>query len=246
MEGVELKAARERAGLSLEEVSKHTRIPVKHLEAIEKGELHKLPAGPFGRAYLRQYRMLLGLSARAQVEDPAPEGRLRSRPRGTKVAAAPKKSKSAPEETESAPPFVLSPIAKQNLKGLALGAMILVTVVLVAWLANIVSTPAEVDIGEDPDQVVELRPTERVRVQVVADDRLLFDGALEPGAGGKSADGRTMTCKGGCRFEAHDRLEVAISNLSLVSLIYNERPLRPLGAQSRPRRLIFIDDSTER
>ena len=108
-----------------------------------------------------------------------------------------------------------------------------------------VTGPGEPVLGIDPGQKVEVRPTEKLRMQVVADDRLIFDGTIEPGPGGTSEDGRSMTCKGACNFSAHDRLEIAVSNLSLVTFAYNGRMLKPLGAQSRSRRLVFVDDTTE-
>ena len=43
--------------------------------------------------------------------------------------------------------------------------------------------------------------------------------------------------------EAHDRLVLEFDTLDGVILTYNNLPLRPLGATSRPRRLVFIDDN---
>lgn len=239
MEGAELRAAREAAGFSLQEVSAHTRIPVKHLEALENGELHKLPAGPYRNGYARQYRLFLGMPR--QVGPVTPNPIPAARP------VAPRARRPEPEEEEEIPFYQrpLSKGARQALRGVALGALVVVTLVLVVKVVEEAAGPSEQVIGEAPDQVVEVRPTERVRLQVVADDRLLFDGTVEPGPGGTSADGRSMTCKGGCTFSAHDQLEIAVSNLSLVNLSYNGRNLKPLGAQSRSRRLVFVDDVSE-
>ena len=220
-EGGELRAARERAGWSLEEVSRKTRIPLQHLRALEAGELHRLPSGPYRKGYIRQYRMLLGLSRdripHPEETDPAP----------------------APEEV------VVDQVeasTRQVIRGAVLGGLVLALLVLLGRLGERL-TQQEETIGETPDQVLELRPTDRVRLQVVADDRLIFEGVIEPGS--KEAEGRTRYCQPGCRFSAHDRLEVAVSNLSLVEMFYNGRPLKPLGAQSRARRLVFIDDAAD-
>ena len=50
-----LRAARERAGLSLEDLSARTRIKLAFLEAIEAGQFETLPGEFFTRAFLRTY-----------------------------------------------------------------------------------------------------------------------------------------------------------------------------------------------
>lgn len=50
-----LRAARERAGLSLEDLSARTRIKLAFLEAIEAGQFDALPGEFFTRAFLRTY-----------------------------------------------------------------------------------------------------------------------------------------------------------------------------------------------
>ena len=56
-----LRAARERAGLSLEELSARTRIKLAFLEAIEAGRFEALPGEFFTRAFLRTYARELHL-----------------------------------------------------------------------------------------------------------------------------------------------------------------------------------------
>lgn len=57
-----LRAAREQAGLSVEELSARTRIKVAFLRAIERGEFEQLPGEFFTRAFLRTYARELGLA----------------------------------------------------------------------------------------------------------------------------------------------------------------------------------------
>ena len=57
-----LRAARERAGLGLEEISARTRIKVAFLHALERGEFERLPGDFFARAFLRTYAREVGLS----------------------------------------------------------------------------------------------------------------------------------------------------------------------------------------
>lgn len=56
-----LRAGRERAGLSLEELSARTRIKLAFLEAIEAGRFEALPGEFFTRAFLRTYARELHL-----------------------------------------------------------------------------------------------------------------------------------------------------------------------------------------
>ena len=59
--GETLRRERLRHNLSLEEVSRETRIGLKFLQAIEAEDFTKLPGGVFARSFVRQYARLLGL-----------------------------------------------------------------------------------------------------------------------------------------------------------------------------------------
>jgi cytoskeletal protein RodZ len=63
--GEPLRRAREACGTTLEEVAEKTRIAPHHLNALEQSDLDALPAGPFGKSYIRSYAEVLGI-------DPAP------------------------------------------------------------------------------------------------------------------------------------------------------------------------------
>jgi len=56
-----LKAAREKSGITLDEVAKVTRIGKNYLEAIEEGDLGKLPSQAYTRGFIRLYAAHLGL-----------------------------------------------------------------------------------------------------------------------------------------------------------------------------------------
>lgn len=64
-----LRAARERAGLTIEDVSASTRIRAASLEAIERGDFASLPGQFYARAFLRTYASHLGLSPNAIVAE---------------------------------------------------------------------------------------------------------------------------------------------------------------------------------
>ncbi|PTM58922.1 helix-turn-helix domain-containing protein [Desmospora activa] len=57
----QLREARERAGLSLEDVQQRTKIQVQYLEAIEKGEFERLPGSFYARAFIRSYAEHVGV-----------------------------------------------------------------------------------------------------------------------------------------------------------------------------------------
>lgn len=83
--GAQLRAAREKLGLSLKEVAAETRIPQRHLEKIEEGDFAALPARTYAVGFSRNYAKLVGLNdddvvemVRAELD--AQEPRQRPRP----------------------------------------------------------------------------------------------------------------------------------------------------------------------
>ncbi len=56
-----LRDARERRGKTLQQVASETRIPRRHLDALEQGQLELLPSGMYRRAEVRAYADAVGL-----------------------------------------------------------------------------------------------------------------------------------------------------------------------------------------
>ncbi len=54
-------AERSRRGVTLEEIRETTKIGMFFLQAIEKGEFHKLPGGIYTTSYIRQYAEAAGV-----------------------------------------------------------------------------------------------------------------------------------------------------------------------------------------
>ena len=67
--GENLRCARESRGISLEEVSKATRISVRLLEAIERERFDQLPGGVFRSSFVRQYAQAVGLDEEQTVAE---------------------------------------------------------------------------------------------------------------------------------------------------------------------------------
>lgn len=63
-----LKQARRQKKLSLDQVAKTINISAKYLEAIEKNQLKKLPAGLYGKNFIREYANFLGVDAKEVIE----------------------------------------------------------------------------------------------------------------------------------------------------------------------------------
>lgn len=62
--GQRLRSERLKRGLTLEEVSKATKIKVPFLLAIEKGEYEKLPSSTYAQGFVRNYAGFLGMPER--------------------------------------------------------------------------------------------------------------------------------------------------------------------------------------
>jgi cytoskeleton protein RodZ len=62
-----LRDERVRRGIKLNEIASISRIPQHHLEAMELGQFHSLPAGVYRSSFLRQYARALGLDESAIV-----------------------------------------------------------------------------------------------------------------------------------------------------------------------------------
>ena len=65
----QLRSARQTKNLKLEAVAKKININLKYLELLEKGELSQLPRGVYGKNFLREYALFLGLDYKKLAED---------------------------------------------------------------------------------------------------------------------------------------------------------------------------------
>ena len=146
--GERLRAAREEKGLSLEDIAAQTRIPRRHLEAIEGADWDRLPAPTYTIGFARSYASVVGLD-RADVAD-----QLRGEMGGVRPTTT-------TEVFEPADPARTMP------KGLVIGAIlaVIVLVLVMSWLSrrsleqpddhvNNVATPAPA-----PQQPVQMPPT---------------------------------------------------------------------------------------
>jgi cytoskeletal protein RodZ len=66
--GEELRRAREERGVAFETICEATKVPAKHLRALEAGALADLPGGVFRRGFVRSYLGVLGLEESAWMK----------------------------------------------------------------------------------------------------------------------------------------------------------------------------------
>lgn len=67
--GARLRSAREKKGLTLENLSRITRVPTSILRAIEANERSAIPPRPYGRGFVRMYAREVGLDPAEMVAD---------------------------------------------------------------------------------------------------------------------------------------------------------------------------------
>ena len=67
--GLRMKRLREERGVSLRYIADATKISVNTLEALERGDLSRLPGGIYGRAFVRSYALEVGLDPEQTVRD---------------------------------------------------------------------------------------------------------------------------------------------------------------------------------
>jgi cytoskeleton protein RodZ len=67
--GKSLREARERTGLSLAQVAKATKISITALQALERNDYSRLPAGIFSRGFVRGFAAAVGLDPESAVQE---------------------------------------------------------------------------------------------------------------------------------------------------------------------------------
>jgi cytoskeletal protein RodZ len=66
--GEELRRAREERGVAFETICEATKVPARHIRALESGALAELPGGVFRRGFVRSYLGVLGLEEGAWMK----------------------------------------------------------------------------------------------------------------------------------------------------------------------------------
>jgi len=67
-----LREQREHHGVSLEEIAENTRIPLRHLEELERGDIENWPTGVYAKSWARDYAKHAGIDPERAVAIVAP------------------------------------------------------------------------------------------------------------------------------------------------------------------------------
>ncbi len=222
----ELQRARERRGLTIEDCAAQCKIQPVYLVALERGDTTTLKPGSFRQTYHRQYRSFLGLPPMAEDLAKRPAAPPREEP--VEITST----------TGTMPRGDELPTTRLVASGFAFTLLVVLLLRVGALLAE--SPPAffaEDATAAAPEaaagaaaptsaQTVGLRAIEDVRVSVTTDEGTIRRGIL-PG-------GEAVT------IESDGPITVEISDLTRVTVRYNESRLEPLHNLSKGRRLVFL------
>ena len=185
--GERLRQAREAKGISLDEVASQTRIPIRHLQHIEREEWDALPATTYCVGFAKAYANAVGL------DGPEIARELRDRLGGTRTRAP------APEYYEQADPARVPPKSTLLIVAVVLVAFVIGYLIWRGTLDDEPVTPGvEVAVPETSapsgtvqpvqpqpqslaGQPVTLVATEEVWLRISDDGTSLFQGILQPG-----------------------------------------------------------------
>ena len=184
--GEKLKAERERLGLTLSDIAAKTRIPMRHLEAIEKSDFSSLPGTTYTLGFTRSYARALDMDAATLSDDMRAE-----------LAVGGHESYRPP--TQNYEPADPSRVPSRTLAWTAAAIGIIVVAAYFAWRSMAlmdtpvapvtVVTTASQDISAPVDNpatnsrsIVVITATDDVWVKIYdADNKRLFESEMEAG-----------------------------------------------------------------
>lgn len=225
-----LRAARDKAGLSLAEVASRTRVPLRHLQAIEGNDYSSLPSPTYANGFAKAY-------ARAVNLDEVAIGRqVRGELAG--VTRAPAYVPVEATDPDRVPSRGLAIVAL----GVAVAVLILAALYLTGQLGRYAGAPAAVVAGTEApppvapvaapssapsaaampaDGQVVVTAAEPVNVRLYDGDRTLRDGALEPGQTIAVPDtGNPMIA-----VDRPDRIRLTMNGSALTGLRLGTEPI---------------------
>lgn len=239
--GERLRASREALGLSLADVAARTRIPLRHLEAIETSKFEGLPSVTYAVGFVRAYARAVGADEVALARDARAEvaNTTRAKPRYE--------------------PYEVADPARVPTRGVAIvaaGLGLAMLVLAILWFASgrlrggdagrqapppvVAAVPAAApppaSVAPRADQV-KLTATDEVWVRVYdAEDKTLFIGTMKPGDTFEVPPGANDPM---INVGRPDKLTVTLNGVNLPPLGTGERPIKDvrigaaaLGARS--------------
>jgi transcriptional regulator with XRE-family HTH domain len=243
--GEELKQARVAKELSLMDISAETRISLKLLDAMERGEFQILPQ-TYARAFLREYAMMVGLNAEDVMErygfalqESSPQ-----KPDGSATQRISHQEKPQ-EENGTKKRFSLSPLQRN----IAFGVIIVAAIVLIAILANMnrisgsgpaveevpfdrvireneaASIPPPVLPAADSVPAVNTVPPDSLRLEMTTRDSVWINILID----GKIGQTYLFGAKKKRTWAAKERFIVTMGNAGGATFQLNGKDIGPLG-----------------
>jgi len=228
----DLRRARKRRGLSLEDVAQQARIPRRYVAALERGDVDVLPHGRFRSGYHRQYRSFLGLPPVAEGQVPTTQAAPEEAPEVTGTTGTMPRGDELPTFRLVASGFAFTLLVVLLLR---VGAVVLESPP--AFLSRDAeatetseSLSAAAAEGITKAQSIGLRAIEDVRVSITTTEGTIRRGVLP---GGESVS-----------IESDGPITLEIADLTRVRVRYNGSRLEPLHNLPKGRRLVFVPEAS--
>lgn len=241
--GAQLKQARESRGISLRQIATSTKISTVALEALERGDLSKLPGGIFSRAFVRAYAVEVGLDPDEIVSQFLVELGVHESQMGD--------DEIHPEVTADDRAFLEQQRRAALWLRIGIGVFVLLIVAAVMWwkmsngapepdaaVAPQASAPAQevTQVANTPatsgPSVTEAAPapetarsTSPVWIELTTSDACWVEVTTD----GRAVPGRVFAAGERQRFEATREIVLQVGNAGAVSWTINGRPARALG-----------------
>jgi len=244
--GDRLRQAREKIGLSLDEVAARTKIRASILDAIERADLTRLPVGFYTKAFLRAYAAEVHL-------DPEPIVQEYAALLGAPAVLLPPAEPSADRVTLPRPMELfalvrpgLAPVGMVALAGILLffvytirdadqpGGSSGAEPEAAATTGTLSSSPSQdtQGTGERTDAIAALgRQAERLTVEVRPTGPLWLEGTAD----GRRVVRRLLQPHETLVVEARDEMRLVIGDAGAFDFSINGRPGRPLGGPGQVR-----------
>lgn len=238
--GAQLKQARESRGISLRQIATSTKISTVALEALERGDLSKLPGGIFSRAFVKAYAIEVGL-------DPEEISRQFLVELGVHASQV-SEDEVHPEVTADDRAFLERQRRAALWLRVAIGVLVLLIILAVMWwqMANGAEAEATSSILPPQAVVAQVAPTPTPVAPAVVDDTT--PGATTAPTGlwievttsascwiqvttdGTVVPSRVFASGERQRFDATREIVLQVGNAGVVSWTVNGKPARSLGA----------------